>query len=77
MSSRLWKRTRRADRLRARALDRRKRQGMRVPWWVYMIEYLIVPGYRATWVAGWEREHERKMHKAVKATAHFRRRVTG
>jgi hypothetical protein len=42
-----------------------------------MIEYLIVPGYRATWVAGWEREHERKMHKAVKATAHFRRRVTG
>jgi hypothetical protein len=33
MSSRLWKRTRRADRLRARALDRRKRQGMRVPWW--------------------------------------------
>jgi len=77
MSSRLWKRTRRADRLRARALDRRKRQGMRVPWWVYMIEYLIVPGYRTRWVTDWEREHGRKMHKAVKATAHFRRRIEG
>ncbi len=76
MSNRAWKRTRRKLANIERELDRRKRREMRVPWWVTVMSWLVDPLMRARWIRDWQMEHEAKLRRAIKVTAHaFKGRI--
>ena len=77
MSTKSAKRLRRRLHLRQsrEELDRRKRQSMRVPWWVWLVAGVIDPQYRGRWVEDWKRRHEEKMRRAYRRTVKFARRV--
>ncbi len=75
MSNRQWKRIRRELRSIEHDLDRNKRAGMRIPLWI-KIAGLFRKKIKTEWIKKWEREHRRKLKKAMKATSHMAKNLS-
>ena len=75
MSTKSWKRTRRKLKAYREDLDRRKREAMRVPWYIRLLCIILGPKLYDRWVKEWRRRHEEKLRSAFKRTVRFARRI--
>jgi len=75
MSNRSWKRIRHQLRGRQRKIDADKRARRRIPWRIRLMSFFVEPRIRARWLENWEREHRRKLKRAMKTGSRLMRRI--